>query len=104
MTDKQGMTTTGKILFWLAALAFFAGFGALYFAIGTEHAHALVELFFFGVIGLLLYFIPSLNACGRKHKNRAAIYALNFVAGWTFVGWVVAMVWSCTKDVEGATP
>jgi len=48
------------------------------------------------VFGLPLYFIPAI--IGRKKKNAQAIFMLNLLAGWTFIGWVVAMVWACTKD------
>ena len=47
-------------------------------------------------VGLWLYFLPSI--IGRRKTNAFAIFILNFVAGWTFVGWVTALVWACTKD------
>lgn len=43
---------------------------------------------------LSLYFLPAFIAWYRKHPNVTAITALNLVAGWTFVGWVVALVWA----------
>jgi hypothetical protein len=49
-----------------------------------------------GSIGLLFYFIPSMVAALRNHPNGNAIFVLNLFAGWTFVGWVVAIVWACT--------
>lgn len=49
------------------------------------------------VIALALYFLPALIA-SNKHRNAGAIFALNLLLGWTFVGWVVALVWSLTKD------
>jgi hypothetical protein len=45
---------------------------------------------------LIVYFIPAAIAQRRYHKNKTAIYALNIVAGWTFIGWVVALVWGLT--------
>jgi hypothetical protein len=47
-------------------------------------------------IVITLYFLPTLVATSRGHPNRAAIFALNFLLGWTFLGWVVALVWSLT--------
>ena len=52
-------------------------------------------------VGLLLliaalYFLPAIVARRRRHHNTAAITALNLLAGWTAVGWVVAFVWACT--------
>ena len=43
-----------------------------------------------------LYFLPSI--LGRNKANRGAIFALNLLLGWTFVGWVVALVWAVSRD------
>lgn len=43
---------------------------------------------------LLFYFIPSFIASNRKHKSKGGIIALNILMGWTFLGWVIALVWS----------
>jgi hypothetical protein len=47
-------------------------------------------------IGLLFYFLPAFIAGMRGHQNGAAIFVLNIFLGWTFVGWVVALVWAFT--------
>jgi hypothetical protein len=50
-----------------------------------------------GVIGIvLLYFLPSI--LGWNKKNITAIFVLNLLLGWTFIGWVVALVWSLTIE------
>ena len=49
-----------------------------------------------GIVGLLVYFLPTFIALMRGHHNTFAIVALNILAGWTFVGWVAALVWSLT--------
>jgi hypothetical protein len=54
----------------------------------------LLLLVFFGAI----YFIPTIIALGRGKQNAGAIFALNLLLGWTFVGWVVSFVWSLTND------
>lgn len=46
-----------------------------------------------------IYFIPFLAAKARHHNNAAAIGALNLFLGWTFIGWVVALVWSLTDNI-----
>jgi hypothetical protein len=48
-------------------------------------------------IGLVLYFLPSIVAGFRGHQNTGAIIALNLFLGWTFLGWVVALVWALTE-------
>jgi hypothetical protein len=50
------------------------------------------------VVALALYFLPAI--VGRHKRNARAILVLNLLAGWTFVGWVIAMVWACTVDAE----
>lgn len=49
------------------------------------------------VLGSVGYMVPGLIAVLRKHHNRAAIVVLNFLLGWTFLGWVAALVWACTR-------
>ena len=43
---------------------------------------------------ILLYFIPSFVAWYRNHRQFNAIFLLNFLLGWTFIGWVAALIWS----------
>ena len=45
------------------------------------------------------YFIPTFIAFYRKKANRAAILAMNVLLGWTFVGWVIALIWALKVDV-----
>jgi Superinfection immunity protein len=46
------------------------------------------------LIVALLYFTPTVIAILRHHHSLAAVIALNCLLGWTFVGWVVALVWA----------
>lgn len=48
-----------------------------------------------------LYFLPILVAMVRKTKNVAQVLVINFFLGWTFVGWVVALVMAFSNNVEG---
>ncbi len=48
------------------------------------------------VVGLLIYFLPSIIALARGHQNALAIFVLDLLLGWTFLGWVAALVWSLT--------
>jgi len=49
------------------------------------------------VLIFILYFLPALIAFLRKHKNKLAIFLLNFLLGWTVLGWVVSLIWSVMK-------
>lgn len=52
----------------------------------------------FSIFGLILYFIPTFIAEDKKHKNREAIGLLNFFVGWTFIGWVICLVWASSNQ------
>jgi hypothetical protein len=63
------------------------------------------EFFFSSIIGLTLfvfslaiYFLPTIIAVVWKKRNTLAIFLLNLFLGFTFIGWVVALVWAATKD------
>ncbi len=47
------------------------------------------------IVGVF-YFLPAAVASLRQHHNEGAIWVLNLFLGWTFLGWVVALVWACT--------
>jgi hypothetical protein len=47
---------------------------------------------------LVLYFLPWLVAATRGHNNSMAIFMLNLFLGWTFLGWVAALVWALTNS------
>jgi len=47
-------------------------------------------------LGLLLYLFPTFVAERRRHRQITAIVALNLLLGWTFLGWVAALVWALT--------
>lgn len=46
----------------------------------------------------IIYFLPFLVAYRNSHPQTAAIGVLNFFLGWTFVGWVAALVWANVRD------
>lgn len=52
------------------------------------------------VIAVSIYFIPSIIAFKRGHKNRFAIFLLNFLLGLTSIGWVIALVWAVTNSQD----
>ncbi|MBD3749186.1 MAG: superinfection immunity protein [Sphingobacteriales bacterium] len=54
-----------------------------------------MELWFI-FLALVIYFTPTV--LGWSKRNAAAIFALNLFLGWTFIGWVFALVWSLKTD------
>jgi hypothetical protein len=49
---------------------------------------------------LALYFFPTIIALIRRKPNAGAILVLNFFLGWTFIGWIVALVWAVSGNPE----
>lgn len=51
-----------------------------------------------GGIGIILliacYFIPTIVAFARSHKDAPAIAAINLLLGWTVFGWFMAFIWA----------
>lgn len=45
-----------------------------------------------------IYLLPAI--IGRNKRNYNAILILNLFLGWTFIGWVIALVWASCKDKE----
>jgi hypothetical protein len=45
-----------------------------------------------------LYFIPAIVAAMRSHSQTVAILMLNLFLGWTFIGWIAALIWSVTSQ------
>jgi hypothetical protein len=58
----------------------------------------LVVCLFIGVIGA--YFLPTIAAESRKHKNAESILIVNLFLGWTFLGWVIALAWAFTSNTH----
>ena len=51
------------------------------------------------IAGLLLYFAPSIISRGKKNSD--GILLLNLFLGWTFIGWVGALIWAtCSPKKE----
>lgn len=44
------------------------------------------------------YLLPTTIALIRRRDNRMAIFLVNFLLGWTLLGWVITLAWSVTSD------
>jgi hypothetical protein len=51
-----------------------------------------------GIFLLIPYFLPTIIALLRRKPNAGGILLLNFFLGWTFIGWIVALVWAVSGD------
>jgi hypothetical protein len=45
-----------------------------------------------GLVGVGLYFLPSLIAVARHTHNSTGIFLLNLFLGWTRIGWIIALI------------
>jgi hypothetical protein len=45
-----------------------------------------------------LYFLPAILA--RKKQQFVAILLLNIFLGWTFIGWLGALIWSVSNEPQ----
>jgi hypothetical protein len=50
------------------------------------------------IVSFVLYFLPTMIAVARKHRNALPIFILNLFLGWTFLGWIVSLVWCFTAQ------
>jgi hypothetical protein len=67
-------------------------------ATGAGVAGAMIVLVFVG-----LYFLPTIIAAMRHKSNTVAIGALNFLFGWTVLGWVICFIWSLLTPPQPQT-
>lgn len=64
---------------------------------GTNNAAAVCAVLFFPS-SLALYFWPAGLAFYRGHQNKVSVAVLNLFLGWTFLGWVIALVWAYKRE------
>lgn len=46
------------------------------------------------IIGLFIYFIPTLVARSRDHENFGWISLINILGGWTGFIWIALLLWA----------
>lgn len=56
------------------------------------------------LVGVTVYFIPTIVAVKKRHRQKIPILVLNIFLGWTFLGWVIALVWALIKDTTSHYP
>jgi T4 superinfection immunity protein/zinc ribbon protein len=56
----------------------------------------------FLLVSLFLYFLPTYLA--RNKSNFTTILVLNLLLGWTFIGWIVALVWALSSEPQRQVP
>lgn len=56
------------------------------------------------IVSLAFYFLPTIIAFTRPHRNTLAIGALNLLLGWTVLGWICALIWALTAPADEPVP
>ncbi len=56
------------------------------------------ELLLLTIIGLPLYSLPTIVAFSRHSKNKLPIALVNFLLGWSGVGWIGSLLWACLSE------
>lgn len=51
---------------------------------------------------VFLYFLPSVIAYLRGHRDVVTIAFLNILVGWTALGWMCLFFWAFWRNVERA--
>jgi hypothetical protein len=51
-------------------------------------------------LGVIAYLLPAVIAVKRGHRNAGPVILIDLLLGWTVIGWIVALVWSCTDNVQ----
>lgn len=52
----------------------------------------------FLILSLFFYFLPAYLA--RNKANFSAILLLDLFLGWTFIGWIIALVWALSSEPQ----
>ena len=53
-----------------------------------------------GVVAFAMYLVPFWIALGRGHSNASGVFAVNFLFGWTGIGWLAALIWALEKPEQ----
>lgn len=57
-----------------------------------------------GLVGVGIYFLPSLIAVGRQTHNTTGIFLLNLFLGWTGIGWIIAFIMALVSSPRYCYP
>jgi hypothetical protein len=79
-----------------AILLLLAKSGVLGDALGGLVGGIAIIVFVLAIVGA--WTIPVWIAVKRDHPSKMSIIVVNLVFGWTFLGWMIALIWSLSND------
>jgi hypothetical protein len=47
-------------------------------------------------LSAIMYFLPTI--IGRHKADVMGIFLVNFLFGWTVIGWFIALIWACSPE------
>jgi len=47
-------------------------------------------------LSAIFYFLPTILA--RHKEDFLGIFLVNLLAGWTVIGWFIALIWACSAE------
>lgn len=60
-------------------------------------------VFFFALLGILLYFMPTWVAFMKRAKARWWIFGANLLFGFSFIGWFLTFAWAWFSEEPKST-
>ncbi len=66
-----------------------------------ENRDITTEKIIAGIFAVAVYFIPTI--IGRDKKARLRIFLFNLTAGWTGIGWMIALIWAIKSKNKTTT-
>lgn len=46
------------------------------------------------IVGLIIYFLPTIIASARNSNNRDLIFLINLLTAWTVLAWFILLFWA----------
>lgn len=71
---------------------------------GAAFAFTFVISIFVIAAMMAVYFLPTLIAFFRDHRQQGPIFIICLLTGWTGIGWVVALAWSVSGQSKRPSP
>ena len=56
------------------------------------------------IFGGLIYWLPTMVAFGRGSEGSLGVLAVNFLFGWTVLGWLGAFIWAIASSTGYRAP
>ncbi len=59
-----------------------------------ESVIEILLLILLGIVGLIIYFLPTIIASGRNSAATFLIFLVNLFGGWTVALWIFVFIWA----------